>query len=99
MYDSKDHDYAKLIRLFFCFFYLRFLVIYNFIRNLTPAERQTLQVKQQEVGSCLVAVARLQNFGETTPKNVMSSNDKEFVTRIGTDGRFTYVDQRYFCSN
>ena len=64
-------------------------------RNLTPAERQTLQVEKQEVGSCLVAVARLQNFGEASPKNLMSSNDKEFVTRIGTDGRFTYVDQRF----
>lgn len=63
-------------------------------RNLTPAERQTLLVDQQEVGSCLVAVARLQNFGEGSPRNVMATNDKEFVTRIGTDGRFTYVDQR-----
>ena len=43
-----------------------------------------------------MAVARLQHFGETAPRHAMSSSDKEFVTRVGTDGRFTYVDQRYY---
>lgn len=66
----------------------------GFIRNLTPAERQSLRVEKEETGACLVAVARLQHFGETAPRHAMSSNDKEFVTRVGTDGRFTYVDQR-----
>ena len=62
-------------------------------RNLTPAERQSLQVKE-EIGPCLVVVARLQHFGDSTPRKAASSPENEFVSRIGTDGRFTYVDPR-----
>ena len=63
-------------------------------RDLTPAERQTLEVDKEETGACLVAVARLQHFGDSTPRSAMSSPENEFVARIGTDGRFTYVDPR-----
>lgn len=63
------------------------------VRNLTPAERQSLQVKE-EVGPCLVVVARLQHFGDSTPRKAASTPENEFVARIGTDGRFTYVDPR-----
>ena len=66
------------------------------LRNLTPAERQTLKVDKDETGACLIAVCRLQHFGDNTPnRTAMASNDNEFVARVGTNGRFTYVDPRY----
>lgn len=64
-------------------------------RNLTNAERQTLRVEESSSGACLVAVARLQHFGESVPRATMETNENEFVARVGVDGRFTYVDPRY----
>jgi aryl hydrocarbon receptor nuclear translocator len=61
---------------------------------LTPAERQSLQVEKDFAGACLVAVARLQHFGSNLPQATLSSDEKEFIARVGTDGRFTYVDPR-----
>lgn len=67
----------------------------TFSRNLTNAERQTLRVEESSSGACLVAVARLQHFGESVPRATMETNENEFVARVGVDGRFTYVDPRY----
>ena len=47
------------------------------------------------MGACLVAVARLQHFGDNVQKNKPDIKENEFVARIGVDGRFTYVDPRY----
>ena len=63
-------------------------------RNLTGAERQSLKVDESSTGTCLVAVARLQHFGEGGPKPSLESSENEFVTRVAMDGRFTYVDPR-----
>ena len=69
------------------------------IRNLTPAERQSLQVEKDANGACLVAVARLQHFGDSTSSacasSMLPSNDREFIARVGVDGRFSYIDPRY----
>ena len=70
------------------------MVFFLGCRDLTPAERQTLEVDKEETGACLVAVARLQHFGDSTPRSAMSAPENEFVARVGTDGRFTYVDPR-----
>ena len=45
-------------------------------------------------GACLIAVARLQHFGDGAPRAAMEASENEFVARVGTDGRFTYVDPR-----
>lgn len=70
----------------------------GFIRNLTPAERQSLQVEKDANGACLVAVARLQHFGDSTSSacasSMLPSNDREFIARVGVDGRFSYIDPR-----
>ena len=72
------------------------------IRNLTPAERQSLQVEKDANGACLVAVARLQHFGDSASSacagSMLPSNDREFIARVGVDGRFSYIDPRYLNS-
>ena len=45
-------------------------------------------------GACLIAVARLQHFGDGSPRATMEASENEFVARVGTDGRYTYVDPR-----
>lgn len=72
------------------------LIINNF-RNLTNAEKQALHVEESSTGACLVAVARLQHFGDDVQRPKLEASENEFVARIGVDGRFTYVDPRYFC--
>jgi len=67
------------------------------LRNLTSTERQTLRVEESSSGACLVAVARLQHFGESVPRATMETSENEFVARVGVDGRFTYVDPRLGC--
>ena len=62
--------------------------------NLTTAEKQSLQVEESSIGACLVAVARLQHFGDTPLKPSVDTVENEFVARVGVDGRFTYVDPR-----
>lgn len=64
-------------------------------RNLTSAEKQALHVEEASMGSCLVAVARLQHFGDTVQRPKLDTSENMFVGRIGVDGRFTYVDPRY----
>ncbi len=63
-------------------------------RNLTTAEKQALRLEDSSVGACLVAVARLQHFGDSGLKPSMDTVENEFVARVGVDGRFTYVDPR-----
>ena len=63
-------------------------------RHLTTAEQQALKMEEGSSGACLIAVARLQHFGDGTPRGAMEASENEFVARIGTDGRFTYVDPR-----
>ena len=46
------------------------------------------------MGACLVAVARLQHFGDNVQKPKLDTSENMFVARIGVDGRFTYVDPR-----
>lgn len=70
-------------------------VVYCPYRNLTSSERRSLHVEDSAKGTCLVAVARLQHFGDDGPKVAMESNENEFVTRVAVDGRFSYVDPRY----
>ena len=41
-----------------------------------------------------MTVARLQSFGDVTKKGSMPTSDKEFISRVGIDGRFSYVDPR-----
>ena len=75
---------------------------YNFIipflflfRNLTSVERQSLRLEEGSTGACLFTVARLQQFGDGMgPQLNMQANENEFVSRVGVDGRFTYVDPR-----
>ena len=68
----------------------------GFIRNLTSVERQSLRLEEGSTGACLFAVARLQQFGDGMgPQLNMQANENEFVSRVGVDGRFTYVDPRY----
>ena len=65
-------------------------------RNLTSVERQSLRLEEGSTGACLFAVARLQQFGDGVgPQLNMQANENEFVSRVGVDGRFTYVDPRY----
>ena len=45
-------------------------------------------------GACLIAVARLQHFGDGSPRSTMEASENEFVARVGVDGRYTYVDPR-----
>ena len=45
-------------------------------------------------GACLIAVARLQHFGDGSPHSTMEASENEFVARVGVDGRYTYVDPR-----
>ncbi|XP_064399542.1 protein cycle-like [Halichondria panicea] len=66
----------------------------GFIRNLTSSERRSLRVEDSSAGTCLVAVARLQHFGDDGPKVSMETSENEFVTRVAVDGRFSYVDPR-----
>ena len=67
-------------------------------RNLTSVERQSLRLEEGSTGACLFAVARLQQFGDGVgPQLNMQANENEFVSRVGVDGRFTYVDPRYVC--
>ena len=40
-------------------------------------------------------VARLQSFGDMSKRSSMPTSDKEFISRVGVDGRFSYVDPRY----
>ena len=63
-------------------------------RNLTGAEKQALHVEEAATGACLVAVARLQHFGDNVQRPKLDASDNMFVARIGVDGRFTYVDPR-----
>ena len=64
-------------------------------RNLTSVERQSLRLEEGSTGACLFAVARLQQFGDGVgPQLSMQTNENEFVSRVGVDGRFTYVDPR-----
>ena len=67
------------------------------LRNLTSSERRSLRVEDSSAGTCLVAVARLQHFGDDGPKVSMETSENEFVTRVSVDGRFSYVDPRYAC--
>uniref|UniRef100_A0A1X7TVM0 Uncharacterized protein n=1 Tax=Amphimedon queenslandica TaxID=400682 RepID=A0A1X7TVM0_AMPQE len=73
-------------------------ISYLACRNLTLAERQSLQVEKDANGACLVAVARLQHFGDSTSSacasSMLPSNDREFIARVGVDGRFSYIDPR-----
>jgi PAS domain S-box-containing protein len=66
----------------------------GFIRHLTTTEQQALKMEEGSSGACLIAVARLQHFGDGTPRAAMEASENEFVARVGTDGRFTYVDPR-----
>ncbi|CAI7992052.1 Aryl hydrocarbon receptor nuclear translocator homolog [Geodia barretti] len=66
----------------------------GFICHLTTTEQQALKMEEGSSGACLIAVARLQHFGDGTPRAAMDASENEFVARIGTDGRFTYVDPR-----
>ena len=45
-------------------------------------------------GACLIAVARLQHFGDGSPCSTMEASENEFVARVGVDSRYTYVDLR-----
>ena len=45
-------------------------------------------------GACLIAVARLQHFGDGSPRSTMEASENEFLARVGVDGRHTYVDPR-----
>lgn len=63
-------------------------------RNLTTTEKQALRVDESSMGACLVAVARLQHFGDNVQRPKMDASENEFVARVGVDGRFTYVDPR-----
>ena len=64
------------------------------VRHLTSTEQQSLKMEEGSSGACLIAVARLQHFGDGSPRSAMEASENEFVARIGTDGRFTYVDPR-----
>ncbi|XP_065911548.1 protein cycle-like isoform X2 [Dysidea avara] len=68
----------------------------GFIRALTSSEKITLNVDEEGVTQCLVAIARLQPFSRQTEPEaaVVDSNDSEFVARVGLDGKFTYIDHR-----
>ena len=44
--------------------------------------------------ACLIAVIRLQHFGDSSPRSTMEASENEFVARVGVDGRYTYVDPR-----
>ena len=44
--------------------------------------------------ACLLAVIRLQHFGDNSPRSTMEASENEFVARVGVDGRYTYVDPR-----
>lgn len=74
----------------------QYAVLYctGFIRNLTTAEKQALHVEETTMGACLVAVARLQHFGDNVQRPKLDTNENMFVARIGVDGKFTYVDPR-----
>ena len=63
-------------------------------RNLTSTEQQALKMEEGSSGACLIAVARLQHFGDGSPRTTMEASENEFVARVGTDGRYTYVDPR-----
>ena len=43
---------------------------------------------------CLIAIARLQHFGGGGLQSALGASENEFVTRVGMDGRYTYVDPR-----
>jgi PAS domain-containing protein len=66
----------------------------GFIRHLTSSEQQALKMEEGSSGACLIAVARLQHFGDGSPRATMEASENEFVARVGTDGRYTYVDPR-----
>ena len=67
----------------------------SLFRNLTSVERQSLRLEEGSTGACLFTVARLQQFGDGMgPQLNMQANENEFVSRVGVDGRFTYVDPR-----
>ena len=71
------------------------IYIFLLYRNLTSVERQSLRLEEGLTGACLFVVARLQQFGEGVgPQLNMQSNENEFVSRVGVDGRFTYIDPR-----
>ena len=76
---------------------LMILMKSSLCRNLTSSERRSLRVEDSSAGTCLVAVARLQHFGDDGPKVSMETSENEFVTRVAVDGRFSYVDPRYVC--
>ena len=61
---------------------------------MTSAEKQALHVEEASAGACLVAVARLQHFGDNVQRPKLDTSENMFVARIGVDGRFTYVDPR-----
>ena len=71
-----------------------FSLILAHYRNLTTAEKQALHVEETTMGACLVAVARLQHFGDNVQRPKLDTNENMFVARIGVDGKFTYVDPR-----
>ena len=74
--------------------FLDLVVLFFLFSNLTNAEKQALRVEEGSVGACLVAVARLQHFGDNVQKNSLDTVENEFVARVGVDGTFTYVDPR-----
>ena len=61
------------------------------LRHLTSSEQQALKMEDGSSGACLIAVARLQHFGDGTPRATMEASENEFVARVGTDGRYTCV--------
>ena len=64
------------------------------LRHLTTSEQHALKMEEGSSGACLIAVARLQHFGDGSPRATMEASENEFVARVGTDGRYTYVDPR-----
>ena len=52
---------------------------------------------EEEESLCLIAIGRLQPTSMPTSKDLLdSASASEFITRQTLDGRFSFVDQRYY---